>query len=47
MLLRLDRLVADFPGLEEMDLNPLLVGARVADCAAVDVHIRLREEKPS
>ncbi len=44
MLLRLDRLVADVPEIEEMDLNPLLVGAQRSDCAAVDVRIRLREE---
>jgi acetyltransferase len=44
MLLRLDRLVADVPDIEEMDLNPLLVGAQLSDCAAVDVRIRLREE---
>ena len=43
MLLRLDKLVHDLPDIEEMDLNPLLVGARRSDCAAVDVRIRLRE----
>ena len=43
MLLRLDRLVTDFPEIEEMDLNPLLVGAAREDAAAVDVRIRLAE----
>jgi acetyltransferase len=43
MLLRLDRLVTDFPEIEEMDLNPLLVGAAREDAAAVDVRIRLTE----
>ena len=40
---QLDKLVNDLPDIEEMDLNPLLVGAERSDCAAVDVRIRLRE----
>jgi acetyltransferase len=46
MLLRLDRLVKDFPEIEEMDINPLMVGARATDCAAVDVRMRLAAEPP-
>ncbi len=42
MLLRLDRLVADCPEIAELDLNPVMVGPRREDCAAVDVRMRLR-----
>lgn len=41
MLMRLDRLVADHPEIEEMDLNPVMVGSRPEDCAAVDVRMRI------
>jgi acetyl coenzyme A synthetase (ADP forming)-like protein len=41
LLLRLDRLVADLPELAELDLNPVMVGARREDCVAVDVRMRL------
>lgn len=41
LLLRLDRLVSDLPEILEMDLNPVMIGARVEDFAAVDVRIGL------
>lgn len=41
LLLRLDRLVKENPEIEEMDLNPVMVGGRREDCVAVDVRMRL------
>ncbi len=41
LLLRLDRLVADFPEIIELDFNPVMVGAKRDDCCAVDVRMRL------
>jgi acetyl coenzyme A synthetase (ADP forming)-like protein len=41
LILRVARLVADFPGLEEMDLNPVKVFPRARGLAAVDARVRL------
>jgi acyl-CoA synthetase (NDP forming) len=40
-LLRLSQLVTDFPRIQEMDVNPLIVGAPQTGCAVADVRIRL------
>ncbi len=41
LLLRLDRLVARCPEIVELDLNPVMLGARREDAAAVDVRVML------
>lgn len=41
LLLRLDRLVRDFPEIAELDLNPVMVGSEPKDIVAVDVRMRL------
>ncbi|HET6428841.1 MAG TPA: acetate--CoA ligase family protein [Phycisphaerae bacterium] len=40
-LLRLSQLVADFPRIVELDINPLIVGAAEVGAAVADVRIRL------
>ena len=40
-LQRLGQLVHDFPGIAEMDINPLIVGSRGQGAWAVDVRIAL------
>jgi acetyl coenzyme A synthetase (ADP forming)-like protein len=42
-LVRLDRLVKDFPEIRELDLNPVMVGPAREQCVAVDVRIRLSD----
>ncbi len=44
-LLRLDRLVADFEGILEVDVNPYMVGEAEGDCVAVDGRIRIDPSK--
>jgi acetyltransferase len=41
IVLRLDRLVGALPEIQEIDLNPIMVGGRREDCAAVDVRVTL------
>ena len=41
LLLRLSRLAADFPGITEMDLNPVLVYPAGTAAAAVDVRMKV------
>jgi len=40
-LLRLAQLAEDFPTLSEVDVNPFVVAARIADCKAVDARVLL------
>jgi acetyltransferase len=40
-LLRLDRLVADFEGILELDINPFMVGEKPGECVAVDARMRI------
>jgi acetyltransferase len=40
-ILRLGRLVADFQGILEVDVNPFMVGRTPAECVAVDARIRI------
>ena len=42
-LLRLSRLVTDFPRIVELDINPLIVGPRRQGASVADVRIRLSE----
>lgn len=42
-LVQLSKLVTDFPAIEEMDINPLLVMPEGQGCYAVDVKIKLAE----
>lgn len=44
-LLRLDRLVADFEGIVELDINPFMVGETAGDCVAVDARMRIDPTK--
>lgn len=41
MLLRLSRLLADFPQIEQVDVNPFIAGSEQADSFAVDARISL------
>jgi acetyltransferase len=41
LLLRVSRLAADFPGITEMDLNPIFVYPKGTMPAAVDVRIKI------
>lgn len=41
-LLRLSQLVTDFPEIEELDINPLIMNASSEMCAAVDARIRIK-----
>lgn len=43
-LLRLSALVADFPQVAEIDLNPVLLSPNPEDCRIVDVRIRMKKE---
>jgi acetyltransferase len=40
-ILRLSQLVADFPEIEELDINPFFVSERAQECKAADCRIRL------
>jgi acyl-CoA synthetase (NDP forming) len=40
-ILRLAQLAGDFPEVEQVDINPLIVGARIASGAVVDARVRL------
>ena len=40
-ILRLGRLVGDFEGILEVDVNPFMVAERAEDCVAVDARIRI------
>ncbi len=42
VLLRLSRLLSDFPCIEELDLNPFLAGFDVQDSCALDMRARIR-----
>ncbi len=42
MLCRVSRLVADFPGIAEMDLNPVFAYAAGSGAVAVDVRVRVK-----
>ena len=42
---RLSQLVVDFPNIEEMDINPLKVGAEGGGAWAVDARFRISEEQ--
>lgn len=41
ILLRLQRLVLDFPQILEVEINPMILAARAADCVAVDGRLRV------
>ncbi len=41
-LLRLDQLMADFPDIQEVDINPFFAAAKAGDCAAADARITLK-----
>ena len=41
ILLRMQRLVLDFPQIQEVEVNPLILAARGADCVAVDGRMRI------
>ncbi len=41
-LLRLGQLVTDFPGIEQIDINPLIVGPDRSGSCVVDARVRLR-----
>lgn len=43
-LLRLDRLVADFEGILELDVNPFMVGPTAEESVAVDARMRIDPE---
>jgi acetyltransferase len=43
-LQRLSQLVTEFPQIDEMDINPYMVGPEGTTPIAVDAHIRLAEE---
>jgi len=40
-ILRLDRMIADWEGILEVDVNPFMVGATEKECVAVDGRIRI------
>ena len=44
-LLRLSQLLTDFPFIEEMDINPLIVGAVGEDTFVVDVRLRINPDE--
>jgi acetyltransferase len=44
-LLRLSQLITDFPEIEQLDINPLLVFKKGKKCCVVDAKIILRNEK--
>lgn len=46
ILLRLSKLVTDFPQIDQIDINPLVAGADSCELAAVDARIILHRETP-
>jgi acetyltransferase len=47
LLVRVSRLVTDFPQISECDLNPILVYPPGCSAVAVDVRLKLRRPLPS
>jgi len=42
-ILRLGQLAGDVPAIEQIDINPLIVGAEASACAVVDARVRLHD----
>jgi acetate---CoA ligase (ADP-forming) len=47
LLFRISAMVEDLPHIAELDLNPVLVGAKGEGCTVLDARIRIETPRPS